>query len=310
MQPSTFTRVYIQSFGRETFRDSEEIIKKLHDIGFNVLDFNFHWGINSNPDYILRGDNWQEKVEKAAAVAQELGVTFSQAHLPFIKGCCKDTDPMFRQSGYEEYYNECVRRAYIACGILGVKYITAHPTTYKQVNFEHKATFDLNRRYYDPYVELGIKNGVGTAFENMLPCLDGALPVRFCQHYDELIEFVDSYNDDKVAICWDTGHANGMMFDQPRAIRAVGSRLKNLHINDNVRCNRDEHLLPFMGEIDWYKLMYALAEIGYDGDMTLESHVGVDGIGSIQDDMIKLSLKTCEFLIDIFNKAKAELKAD
>lgn len=307
MRPSIFTRIYIQSFGRESYRDNCEVIEKLHELGFRVLDFNFNWGIESNPDFILRGDDWQKKVERAAEAAQKAGVSFSQAHLPFIKGCCTRCDPSFKNSGYKEYFDECVRRAYIACGMLGVNYVTAHPITFDEVNFEREASLALNHEYYDKYVELGIKHGVGTAFENMMPCLDFSLPVRYCQHYDELIDLVDSFHDKMVAVCWDTGHANGMMFDQQRAIHALGSRLKNVHINDNIRCNRDEHLLPFMGNIDWYKLMTAMAEIGYDGDMTLETHVGVDAIGSLQEDMIKLSLKSACFLIDIFNEAKSRL---
>lgn len=307
MKPSVSTRIYIQSYGRERYRDSVEIIEKLHQIGFEVLDFNFNWGIADNPDFILRGDDWQKKVERAAEVACRIGVSFSQAHLPFIKGCCKQCDPSFKIGGYEEYFNECMRRAYIACGMLGVKYVTAHPNTCKEFNFERKETFDANRRYYDPYVELGIRNGVGTAFENMMPCLDASLPERFCQHYDELIELVDSYSDPMVGVCWDTGHANGMMLDQPRAIRKLGKRIKNLHINDNNHCNRDEHLLPFMGSIDWYSLMTALAEVGYSGDMTLETHVGQDAIGSLQEDMIRLSLKSAEFLIELFREAQSRL---
>lgn len=307
MQASIFTRIYIQSFGRDMYRDNSEVVSKLHELGFRVLDFNFNWGIIGNPDFILRGDDWQKKVAAVAETAERVGVTFSQAHLPFIKGCAKPCDPSFKISGYEEYFNECVRRAYIACGMLGVKYVTAHPNTHMEANFERKATMDLNRAFYDPYVDLGIQHGVGTAFENMMPCLDASLPVRYCQHYDELIELVDSYNDEKVAVCWDTGHANGMMLDQYKALHAVGKRLKNVHINDNYRCNRDEHMLPFMGTIDWYKIVQAMAEIGYDGDMTLETHTGVDAIGSLQEEMIKLSLKSANFLIDMFNEAKSRL---
>ncbi|MCI7742724.1 MAG: sugar phosphate isomerase/epimerase [Clostridiales bacterium] len=304
MKPAISTRIYIQSFGRERYRSNVEVIEKLHELGFEVLDFNFNWGIAENIDFILRKDDWQQQIDLVANTAQRIGVSFSQAHLPFIKACCRQCDPSFRNSGYEEYFNECMRRAYIACGMLGVKYVTAHPITCIECNFEREATFDANRKYYDPYVELGIRNNVGTAFENMMPCLDASLPVRYCQHYDELIELVDSYNDPMVAVCWDTGHANGMMLDQPRAIRVLGKRIKNLHINDNHRCSRDEHLLPFMGSIDWYSLMAALAEAGYSGDMTLESHVGDDAVGSLQEDMIRLSRKSAEFLIDIFREAK------
>ena len=126
----------------------------------------------------------------------------------------------------------------------------------------------------------------------------------YCQHYDELIELVDSYNDPMVAVCWDTGHANGMKFDQARAIRTIGKRLKNLHINDNHNCNRDEHLLPFMGTVDWPAVMKALADIDYEGDLTLEVHFGDNAYGVLQEEMIRMQKASADFLIGMFEQAK------
>ena len=53
--------------------------------------------------------------------------------------------------------------------------------------------------------------------------------------------------------------------------------------------------------------MGALAKIGYTGDMTLETHVGQDATGSLQESMLRLSLETANFLIDIFNAAASKL---
>ena len=55
--------------------------------------------------------------------------------------------------------------------------------------------------------------------------------------------------------------------------------------------------------------MAALAEIDYQGDMTLETHVGEDGDGILQEKMIKLSLETAEYLIEIFRAEKEKRTA-
>lgn len=70
-------------------------------------------------------------------------------------------------------------------------------------------------------------------------------------------------------ICWDTGHGNLNKINQPEAIRQMGKRLKALHINDN-RGEKDEHQLPYLGNISWEPLMLALKEVEYAGDFTYE----------------------------------------
>jgi len=42
-------------------------------------------------------------------------------------------------------------------------------------------------------------------------------------------------------------------------------------VNDNSRI-LDAHNLPFMGTVAWEGIMRAIAEIGYEGDLTYEVH--------------------------------------
>ena len=72
-------------------------------------------------------------------------------------------------------------------------------------------------------------------------------------------------------ICWDTGHANLMRFDQATAIKYIGDRLKCTHIHNNFHRD-DEHLTVDQGDIKWPLVMGALKEINYDGPLTLETH--------------------------------------
>ncbi|MBQ8813598.1 MAG: sugar phosphate isomerase/epimerase [Lachnospiraceae bacterium] len=302
MQPSATIKTCMKSFGGSQLNDYGDAVRMLYDAGYRVMDFSFVH--QTHEDYILRGDDWQKKVDRVADVAASLGVTFSQSHLPYIKTGQRNTDPSFQKPGYEEYFWECMRRAYIASGMLGVRYATAHPISFSEVNYEEDASLKGNHRLYDSFVELGIKHNVGTAFENMLPSLDRRFPAKYCSHYDQLIRLVDSYNDSMVAVCWDTGHANQMKFDQVRALQAVGHRLKNLHINDNHYGLRDEHLLPFMGEINWYELIPVLAEIGYDGDMTFETpKVGEGAEGELQRAFLRLTYETGCKLVEIYQSA-------
>jgi sugar phosphate isomerase/epimerase len=70
-------------------------------------------------------------------------------------------------------------------------------------------------------------------------------------------------------MCIDTGHANNSGVHVPSFIRLAGDRLKCTHVNDNLG-DKDTHLPPFMGTVDWRGVMSALRELGYDGDFSCE----------------------------------------
>ena len=93
----------------------------------------------------------------------------------------------------------------------------------------------------------------------------------YCENPEDLIALVDSYGDGSVGVCWDFGHANFVLADQPRALRKLGSRIKTTHVQDN-RGAVDSHLIPFVGgNVKWEKIMPCLAEIGYVGDIVLDA---------------------------------------
>lgn len=307
MQPSTTTGVCLRSCGNPLLNDYEETVQRLYNAGYRVLDFAFV--LHNYSNYILREDDWQQRIDRVANLAAKLGVTFSQSHLPYVTDTQFDADANFKKPGYMDYFKECMRRSYIASGMLGVRYATLHPISCPEYNYEEAPTRQANHEFFDEFIELGIKHNVGTAYENMLPSLDRRFADRYCTHYDDLIRLVDSYNDPMVGICWDTGHANFMKFNQERALLAMGHRVKNLHINDNHCQKHDEHLQPFMGYIDWESVVRGLAKIDYDGDLTYETNqVGIKAKGELQDAFLKLTYENGCYLMKMFEEAKKKLE--
>ena len=76
----------------------------------------------------------------------------------------------------------------------------------------------------------------------------------------ELCELVDSFNSKHVGICYDFGHAHMRGHDIKKDILTMRDRLVATHVADN-HGDRDEHLLPFYGTIDWKKAVEALRKI-------------------------------------------------
>lgn len=304
MKISNTTALLSESCDDEHLISGSEAVRRLSEHGYEVLDFNF--AFFDHGDYILRGDDWQEKVDEVANTAAKCGVTFSQSHIPFCK-IVPQLDERLRTQEMLDYFNECVRRAYIASGMLNVRYATVHPLTDIK-NYSRSESLRMNHEYYDSYVELGMKYNVGTAFENMFLPFNRIITSRYGQHYDELIELVDSFHDKKVGICWDFGHANEQKLNQQVALRAIGHRLKNLHINDNSG-TRDEHLLPFLGTINWNDIIPVLAEIDYDGDLTFETGMMTrHAARELQDAYIDATVACSKYLLKIYHNALEQIK--
>ena len=277
----------------------EEGIKLLHETGFRFGDLSLT-SYDNRSDY-LWADDWMEQTQKYAQLAKDCGIDFYQGHAPFIR-----TGRLFvlEEQGLVEEFHEYLRRSIIAAGEFGVKWMVIHPLTFENLNCERKASLQANHDFWAPYVELGAKHGVGIAFENQLPYLQRQGTFCPCSHYEDLCDLIDSYNDPRyVGACWDTGHANQARFDQYRALTAVGSRLQVLHINDNHYGNKDEHLLPWMGEIKWVDVIRALVEINYPGSLNYEvGKIVIYSYGEAHKQMLRLIHDNASYFAQQYEK--------
>jgi sugar phosphate isomerase/epimerase len=69
-------------------------------------------------------------------------------------------------------------------------------------------------------------------------------------------------------ICLDFGHAH-LMGDVPDAIETCAEHLFTTHVHDNRR-RADDHLVPFLGTIDWDRALMSMQKIGFDGTYLFE----------------------------------------
>ncbi|HEY5618991.1 MAG TPA: sugar phosphate isomerase/epimerase family protein [Vicinamibacterales bacterium] len=125
--------------------------------------------------------------------------------------------------------------------------------------------FDAARRSLQETVALAAESDVRVAVEVIPNAL--STPETLVGLIEDQLEGLD------VGICFDYGHAN-LMGDLAEAIETVSGHLWTTHVHDN-RGREDEHLVPFMGTIDWAVAMMETQKIGYDGVLMLE--VGESG---------------------------------
>jgi sugar phosphate isomerase/epimerase len=84
-----------------------------------------------------------------------------------------------------------------------------------------------------------------------------------------LVAVLDQEIDAKHAgICLDFGHAH-LMGDVVDAIETAAEHIITTHVHDN-RKRDDEHLVPYLGSIDWEMALLAMQKIGYEGTYLME----------------------------------------
>ncbi|MBR2871305.1 MAG: sugar phosphate isomerase/epimerase [Clostridia bacterium] len=210
-------------------------------------------------------EEWDREIDKIGEVLNKHGLWCSQSH-PFFY------DLRVSSEKTDERYEFSMRQAVRASAKLGAEWCVFHPRTSITSGFSVKQAFEDNRRSISTYLEVAKKYGTGIAIEN-LSIFSEFVPMilTYSCVTENLIELCDSFKDKSVGICWDTGHANLMPYDQADRIRMVGERIKCTHIHNNFGI-RDTHLTPDQGNIPWEKVMHAFKEVGYNGALTLETH--------------------------------------
>lgn len=110
-------------------------------------------------------------------------------------------------------------------------------------------------------LEYSAARGIKIAIENTL---DRAI----CWGAEELREYVDSFQSENIGICFDTSHAN-LTQDIFIAGEICRDKIITLHLSDNFG-ERDDHLVPFCGKIDWPRFLNILKSGDYHGIFTFE----------------------------------------
>lgn len=245
----------INSFAK--LGDNRKIIKLLKDVGFTAYDYSMFYG--SLADEVLYADNYIERAKAFRAYADGIGLPCNQAHAPF---------PTARK-GDEEYNKKAfadICRAIEVSGILGAKVCVVHPC--------NDYTAEENAELYKRFEPIARKAGVKIGLENMWNWKSGAMHAcaAACSQHDDFRKHLELLPSDVFVACLDIGHAEmaGLDTDAVRMIKTLNERLEAIHLHDND-CIHDNHALPYSLHIDFEAVIAAMKEIGYMGDITLES---------------------------------------
>lgn len=231
-----------------------ERIRELHRAGFRYIDLSMYKFSPASP---YMGEWWREEALSLAALAEELGVRFVQAH-------SQGGNPLSEDPARVDFLLQATKRSIEICALLGIPCTVSHAGVKKGLSKEE--WFLANKRFYEQLFPTAEKCGVKVLCENSTAKNMGdAYYINTGRDMREFIEFVDH---PLFGGCWDTGHANceGAQYDE---IMALGDKLDAIHYNDN-RGSGDEHLAPFFGTLNHDEVLRALIDVGFSGTFTLE----------------------------------------
>ncbi len=240
-------------------RWGDNTYKKLKEHGFTCSYYDM-----MNTDTVLYTAP-QEEVKRILlhekALAEEAGIEIDQVHGPW-QWPINDGTEEARAERMEK-----MKKSIEMTSILGCKNWVIHPIMPFTTKDMEKAeeTWKLNLEFMSELLKTAKEYDVTICLENM-PMLGFSLATP-----ERILEFVKTINDDNFKICLDTGHVNVFKdLNLADEIRRLGDYVRVLHIHDN-RFGMDLHLIPYGGSADWDDFSCALRDIGFEGNLTLET---------------------------------------
>lgn len=231
----------------------------LMDAGYPAIDISLF-----SRNEFLFAEDWKETALALRERAAGRGVVFNQAHAPF-------------GGGYEHYTKNLIPtfpRVFAFCELLGVRQIVVHPLQQGRYYGRERELFDMNMEFYRSLIPLADQHGIKIAIENMWQThpVTHRICDDVCANPHELEAYFDTLNDpEHFTVCLDIGHVALCGREPEDAVRILGhDRLGALHVHDVDYVN-DLHTVPYVGRINWDRVIAALAEIRYSGEFTMES---------------------------------------
>lgn len=268
----------------------EKAVELVAKTGFDAWDFSMFQmcekknGVLVPTNHITAQGDYLAFSRSLKQIGLDNGIICNQGHAPFPSSP-KSKDWLKRAI-------ECLAEA-------GGEILIIHPM--------NDGTPEENAEMYFELLPFAKEHNVKIATENMWnwkkfhkhSCFAAcATPESFNAH-------LDAVNDDFFVACLDIGHAEmkGSNTTAVEMIKALGNRLKALHIHDNDKLH-DSHQIPFSMKIDFVPIVKALKEIGYDGYFTLESSYYMDNYKKEDVPECVKSLKNAaRKLADMFEEA-------
>ncbi|HXW07042.1 MAG TPA: sugar phosphate isomerase/epimerase [Vicinamibacterales bacterium] len=237
-------------------RLDREHLAQIAEYGFEAVEL---FATRSHFDYHDR-----DAVGRLGGWLREAGLTLHSVHAPI-------TDA-FTSAGWSPTYSTAhtdaarreasVREAGVAIAIakdLPFEILVVHLGTPAALNNPGDNDRRAAAKSFAEICRLAAPLGVRVAAE--------VIPNRLSEP-GPLVAMLEDELEEHAGICLDFGHAH-LLGDVADAIETAAEHVIATHVHDN-RGRTDEHLVPYLGSIDWDLALVTMQKIGYEGTYTME----------------------------------------
>ena len=248
--------IYYSYWEKEWRADYIPYVKKVKDLGFDILEVGCHHFLDMDDDFLM----------KLKAEAEAQGIILTGGYGPDAAHDIASADPAIQKAAFEKY--EATFKKMKTAGVkkLGGGLYSYWPVDYsKPIDKEGDRARSIRnmRELADMAAEYDITLGM-----EVLNRFEGYI-LNTCE---EAVDFVDRIDRPNLKIMLDTFHMNIEEDSFGDAIRLAGDRLGHLHVGE---ANRRP---PFAGgRIPWQEIGEALHDIHYTGDVVMEPFVRMGG---------------------------------
>ena len=274
----------------------ENGLRMIKEAGFDNIDYAF---LCFDRKDVLFPNNFPETMKHTAQLLKETGLGCSQTHSPIPVSFGPKTIHFGETLDLSNIHFVDMVHTLEATSLLGAKQSVFHGLPVPQGGGSEQY-MEFNYKYFkalEPYAkDYGVKIGI----EN-LEKTSGNL--YKAQWQNELLDRLDS---PQFYALVDLGHAAASETTPDEHLRAIKrGRVQGLHFHDFNTV--EAHVTPGLGVTDWDKVAVALAEIGYEGDLTMEVTTHRKFPKSLIPAAFKLTAESGKAFVRKFEKAKTEL---
>ena len=235
--------------------DHEKYIRKVADIGFDVLEF------QAQPLLEMSDD----KIRHLKEVADEVGIelTYSLGLDPAFD--ISSDDETIRKGGIT-YLQNIVKKMHVGGGTLlsGVSYAGWGSPSY--IINDKSAMVERSVKSMKEILKVAEECGVTYCVEAV-----NRFETAILNTAAEAVDYVSRFDSKNIGVLLDTYHMNIEENNIGDAIRLVGDKLASFHTGENNRT------APGRGHINWDEIFSVLSEIGYKGRIVSEPFVQMGG---------------------------------
>ncbi len=277
----------------------EDCIAALSQAGYDTVDF-WLYSYSEKPGAPMLRENWRDWVDHARRQLEDAGLMSGQVHCAWIHGSAIRDDLSW------DVPAPVFHRSIEACALLNCRRLIFHPIFYRRridSDALRQRLLDINVAWFRALLPTAERFDVEIHLENTFDFAHVQHPGDagfMCTSASEMLYLTERLNHPLVKLCLDTGHAHISGQDIPDMIRAFGSKLGSLHLNDNYGLigpiYEDLHLFPGYGSIEWGEVLDALKAAGFSGSLNMEP---VGELPRLKQTLRVLQLRTARELLAV-----------